>query len=373
MAGQRRPLFIAVVALLSILAALCTGATSQAAPAPADKALRAQLVQDVESGIKAVGARWGWSGWYQDIHGVPGWSSIWDTVQLFEAYAGLEAAAPSTRHRNMLVWFGAKSEGYANPDLDHGLGGFSTGYASRGDQGTTWYDDNGWLGLAFFDAYQETHLARFLHDAESAFRFAYAAGWDPVHGGIWWNSKRTVKCAESVNTTALLAVLLYEAHAGTSYLTAAKRLIAWADANLVDQASGLYENHPGSHVTISYLESPMLSAFIRLCNGQHLYCSRVTPFTAAMLKAYGGALHQVPQYDAMYLRYAVDAYQLTGAPRVYDIAVRNAQQIEQNAVDQDGYYLRAWDGSMTSIAPGLISVNGAALEALAWTAVAIHT
>ena len=45
-------------------------------------------------------------------------------------------------------------------------------------------------------------------------------------------------------------------------------------------------------------------------------------------------------------------------------------RIEKNAVDDDGYYLKAWDGSMNGISPGLISVDGAALEVLAWTAAA---
>jgi hypothetical protein len=47
---------------------------------------------------------------------------------------------------------------------------------------------------------------------------------------------------------------------------------------------------------------------------------------------------------------------------------RRTPEIERNAGDADGFYLRAWDGSMAGIRPCLISVDGAALEALAWTA-----
>jgi hypothetical protein len=343
-----------------------------AAPAHADTgtSVRLRLAGEVEQGIAAVNKRWAWKGWYQDVPGVPGWSSIWDTEQLFQAYVALDVAEPTTRHRNMLIWFAAKSEeGYYNPTLGDGIGGFSTGFGRHGEQGQQWFDDNGWLGLSFVDAYRQTHLKRFLTDAERAFRYMYDVGWDPGGGGIWWNTQETVKSAESVNTAALLAVELYELHAGTGYLADAQRLIDWADANLRNARSGLYVNHPGgAGVPVSYLESPMLSAFMRLCADRQLYCDRVAPFEHAMLAAFGDALHQPPQFDATYIRYLLDAYELSHDSRLYAVAYANAQRIERNAVDADGYYSRAWDGSAKGVRPGLISVDGAALEALGWTA-----
>jgi Glycosyl hydrolase family 76 len=354
---------IALVLLVACLAAgparAGTGATTQG-----------QLASEVEQGLAAVNARWAWRGWYQDVPGVPGWSSIWDTEHLFQAYAGLEKAAPSTRHRNMLLWFAAKSEqGYYNPTLGGGVGGFSTGYGHHGEQGQQWFDDNGWLGLSFVDAYRETNQKRFLKDAEIAFAYLFRVGWDPIGGGIWWNTQRTVKSAESVNTAALLAVELWELHAGAGYLADAQQVIGWADRYLFDKRSGLYVNHPGrAGVPISYLESPMLSAFIRLCNDRQLYCDRVAPLTRATLRAFGGNLHQPPQFDAMYIRYLLDAYELSHDERLYSVAYANTLRIEHNAVDAGGYYSKAWDGGKGGVRPGLISVDGAALEVLAWTA-----
>lgn len=357
-----------------LVAAACVASCAAVAPSRADTgtSVRVQFAGEVEQGIAAVNKRWAWKGWYQDVPGVPGWSSIWDTEQLFQAYVALDLAEPTTRHRNMLVWFAAKSEqGYYNPTLGDGVGGFSTGFGHHGEQGQQWFDDNGWLGLSFLDAYRQTHLKRFLTDAERAFRYLYEAGWDLVGGGIWWNTQHTVKSAESVNTAALLAVELYELHAGAGYLGDAQKLIAWADDNLRQPHSPLYVNHPGGDgVTVSYLESPMLSVFMRLCADVKLYCDRVSPFENAMLAAYGGALHQPPQFDATYIRYLLDAYQLSHDSRLYTVAYANAQRIERNAVDADGYYSKAWDGSASGVRAGLISVDGAALEALAWTAVA---
>lgn len=327
------------------------------------------MLGEVEQGIAAANARWSWRGWYQDVRGVPGWSSIWDTEQLFEAYVARERAYPTARNRNALVWFAAKSEeGYYSPTLGNGVGGFSTGFGHHGEQGQQWFDDNGWLGLSFLDAYRETHLKRFLQDGEAAFHYLYVVGWDPIGGGIWWNTQHTVKSAESVNTAALLAVELYELHAGAGYLADAQRLIAWADANLYDARTGLYVNHPQDGAPISYLESPMLDAFLRLCGDRKLYCNRVAPLTQAMLDRYGDALHQQPQFDATYIRYLLDDYELTHDQRFYSVAYANAQRIERNALDASGLYSKAWNGSTKGVKPGLISVDGAALEVLAWTA-----
>lgn len=332
---------------------------------------RARMLGEVQQGIAAASAHWAWRGWYQDVRGVPGWSSIWDTEQLFQAYIGRARAQPTLRNRNAVVWFAAKSEeGYYNPTLGDGVGGFSTGFGHHGEQGQQWFDDNGWLGLSFLDAYRETHRGRFLRDAEIAFRYLYTAGWDPIGGGIWWNTQHTVKSAESVITAALLAVELHELHAGSAYLADARRLIDWAGANLYDARSGLYVNHPHDGVAISYLESPMLDVFLRLCTGEKLYCNRVGPLTTAMLARFGGALHQQPQFDATYIRYLLDDYALTRDPRFYAVAAENAQRIERDAVDASGFYAKAWNGGTKGVEAGLISVDGAALEVLAWTAAA---
>jgi hypothetical protein len=354
-----------------VLAALCAFLVAAAgARADTGGARRAQLVTEVDQGVVALNHKWAWRGWYADYDDVPGWASIWDTQQLFEAYVALAKAEPSTRHTNQLLWFAAKSEeGYYNPTLGDGLGGFSTGFGRHGEQGQQWFDDNGWLGLSFLDVYRVTHQRRFLTDSERAFRYLYQAGWDPVGGGIWWNTQRTVKSAESVNTAALLAVELYELHAGAGYLASAQQLIAWADANLRDRRTGLYLNHPQDGVPISYLESPMLDVFVRLCRDVQQYCDRVRPFSSAMLESFGDELTQPPQFDAAYIRYLMDVYELTQDGRLYAVASANAERIESNAVDPDGFYSKAWDGTRTGARPGLISVDGAALEALAWTAV----
>lgn len=360
---------------LALLAAVVVLSVPQAAAAMPGRGgvdnpgMRVRLVDEVERGLAAASARWGWKGWFRDSDDTTSWSSIWDTVHLLEAQIGLQAAAPSAAHRRALIDMARRMEGYRNPRLADGLGGFSTGYALGGVQGTMYYDDDAWIGLAFFGAWEQTHERRFLRDAVVAFRFVYRAGWDPVGGGVWWNSMKTVKCAESVNTAALLAMELYDTTHEASYLRAARRLVDWSNAHLLDRVSGLYLNHPVDGVPISDNQATMLAALTRLCRDRQGYCGCAAALRSATLRQFGDELAQPPQFDAMYLRYLVAVDALGRDRAVERVVLANAARIETNALDADGFYLRAWNGTLDAVAPGLVSTHGAALEALAWAAV----
>jgi predicted alpha-1,6-mannanase (GH76 family) len=58
-----------------------------------------------------------------------------------------------------------------------------------------YYDDMGWWGLTWSNAYEASGQARFLNTAVGIFN-DMTGGWDDVcGGGLWWTKKRTYKNA----------------------------------------------------------------------------------------------------------------------------------------------------------------------------------
>ena len=51
-----------------------------------------------------------------------------------------------------------------------------------------YYDDNAWLVISFFEAYELTHNPRYRRRAEDTLDFV-PSGWDEsvLGGGIWWH------------------------------------------------------------------------------------------------------------------------------------------------------------------------------------------
>jgi uncharacterized protein YyaL (SSP411 family) len=338
------------------------------APRPRRDPPRAQLVADVGRGLDAAEQRWWRNGWFHDPDHDGRPARIWQAVHSLEAAAGLAAATGATADRDRARRYATAAEGYWNPALGGGLGGFSTEYGGRGDTVTNWYDDNGWLGLAFLDAYRATGVRVYLEDARRAFRYLYKSGWDARSGGIWWDSARPFKATESTVTAALLAASLAEETHERSYVVAARRIVDWANANVLDPKSGLYTRVPGSDVAISYLQSPMISAMARLCHTSNLYCKRVGPLIHATLARYGGPLSHAPQYDAMYVRFLLDAYDVTGDARLYKTASKIVFAARRAAASGGGFFLHDWTGGAREVTK--LQAHGATLEALAWLAAA---
>ena len=106
---------------------------------------------------------------------------------------------------------------------------------------TTWFDDNGWWGLAFLDAYRATGNGRYLTDAEIAQNFISVSGWDNTPGrpgGIWWNTNHSFYAGESLASGTLLSARLYAITHDKHYLDDATKFIDWANVWLVDPHNG---------------------------------------------------------------------------------------------------------------------------------------
>jgi hypothetical protein len=240
---------VSLVQRSSISLAVCLStlalAWAAATPGPASALSRSQAhyLAAANRGVKQT-HRW-WSHkmhWYRAVLDQGRVASLWGIVPLFEALNGLQIAQPSGRHRHMLNKFARGAERYLNPNLKP-VPGFGPKPGQREAGKTTWFDDNGWWGLAFLDAFRATGNGRYLYDAQIAQRFISVSGWDTTAGrpgGIWWNTNHSFYAGESLAGGTLLSAKLYALTHQQSYLDDALKFIAWGDAWLTDPATGLY-------------------------------------------------------------------------------------------------------------------------------------
>ena len=230
-------------ALIALTALVLVGVAVMPGSASALSRSQAHYLKAANRGVKQT-HRW-WSPrlrWYRAVLDQGRVASLWGIVPLFEAVNGLQIARPSRRHRAQLYRFARGAERYLNPTLEP-VPGFGPKPGQHNPGKTTWFDDNGWWGLAFLDAYRATGDARFLNDAMIAQRFISVSGWDTTPGrpgGIWWNTNHSFYAGESLAGGTLLSARLYALTRQQNYLDDALKFIAWGNVWLTDPATGLY-------------------------------------------------------------------------------------------------------------------------------------
>ena len=191
-------------------------------------------------------------------------ATIWDIVPLFESLDAIAIAQPSPANKSAVARFAAGAERYLNRGL-RPLPGYSPYPGDREASTETWFDDNGWWGLAFVNAYRATGTRRYLTDAERALRYIAAAGWDAQGGGIWWNTHHPYKAGEALAAGTLLATLLYQQTHSAFALGQAHKFLAWANSSGFSAANGLYAASNVNPTPIDYIEGPLIYAQATLC------------------------------------------------------------------------------------------------------------
>jgi hypothetical protein len=172
-AAPRRALSAALFAMLVFAASAGATAPSTVRAAtppaagrssPALSNSQAGYLSLAEQGVAAARARW-WDprhGWYDeslaDTAQYP-LATIWDAAPLFESLDAIAIASPTAAHLAAVASFAAGAERY----LNHGLrpvDGYSPYQGDRSADTETWFDDNGWWGLGFVNAYLATSNKR---------------------------------------------------------------------------------------------------------------------------------------------------------------------------------------------------------------------
>ena len=370
--------------------ALVLAATAAGAPAPASTggsraktaaalgAAQQRYLTLAEHGVALARSRWRDRrlGWYDsrlnDRDRYP-LATIWDVVPLFESLDAIAIASPSPSHRAAVAQFAAGAEHYLNRGL-HPVPGFSPYPGDRTASTQTWFDDNGWWGIAFVNAYRATGNRRWLRDARRALNYIARAGWDPSGGGIWWNTGHPYKSGPALASDTLLATLLYAEEHAAFDLAQARRFLGWANTSGFSSGDGLYAGSSLNPTPVDYIEGPLIYAQAVLCRltGTPSDCATAQRVKARALSRFGYLLDFSPQYDAIYLQWMLALYALEGDRTLYALAADNARDAATRAADAQGLYLLSWNGQALSPAnarPGMLQTHAATTSLFAWLAV----
>jgi uncharacterized protein YyaL (SSP411 family) len=298
-------------------------------------------------------------------------ATLWGVAPLFEATNALAIADPTPARRAAVRAFAAGAERYWNANL-RPVPGYGPYPGNRGPRDRTWYDDNGWWGIAFYDAYRATGDARYLSSAKRALTFLQS-GWNRRGGGLWWDTRHSHLAGETLAGGTLLAASLYKETHAPRYLAIAKKYIAWADADFRGD-DGLYDRHERDGTAMPYVQGPMFAAFALLCEstGDRSYCDEAEELADRSAKRFP-ELTMGPQYDAIYIRCLLELYRHDRNPRWYRIAAATADRAMTNGRAANGLYLLNWDGrSMRTVEtkPNMLQTHAATTSVIAWMAAA---
>jgi hypothetical protein len=358
-----------------------TGAASAATPAaqPTPTSAQRHYLALAQAGVASATRRWRDTrlGWYDELlrdHARYPLATIWDIAPLFESLDAIAIAQPSAANRAAVASFARGAERYLNRGL-RPLPGYSPYPGDRTASTETWFDDNGWWGLAFVNAYRATGSKRWLADAQRALAYIAAAGWDAQAGGIWWNTTHPYKSGPALASDTLLAVLLYQQTGSSFDLAQARRFLTWANTSGFSPTDGLYADSNLNATPVDYIETPLIYAQAVLCRltGDAEACARADEQKANSLRRFGYLLDFSPQYDAIYLQWMLALYALDGDRTLYQLAADNAREIETRAANGEGLYLLSWNGEALpaqDAQPGMLQTQAASTSVFAWLAVA---
>jgi hypothetical protein len=324
-----------------------------------------------EQGVGQISA-WRSGDWYCEVLRCTGAYPLlttWGDVRMFESVAALELTAPSPAHRALVDRFGRASERFWNPYLD--------GYAPYPDDryrgAEAWFDDNGWLGVAFVQAYRATGERRYLHDAARAFDFAAAQGWDAAAGGgMWWNTEHPYHAGEALAANSLLGMLLYGIDHSSRQLAQVRKFIDWGNAHDAG-FRGLYMSGGPASAVIDYVEAPLIYAQYLLCQatGVQRYCAHSAAQARTLTRIYGVEYNLAPLYDSIFFEWMMAYGKAVADNHWLEVAELNAAAAAHHARSGDGLWLGSWWGGPirdSQTLPGMFRTMAGTTSLFAWLA-----
>jgi predicted alpha-1,6-mannanase (GH76 family) len=281
-------------------------------------------------------------------------TGIWETTGWWNAANALTAVIRYTRHTG---------------DRDHSRAVEHTfGHAQRAhaDFINMFFDDNGWWGLAWADAYDLTGESRYLDAAKTIFAHNQTA-WDGTcGGGVWWNTDRTYKNAITNELFFTLAALLHQRTPGDQeYLSWALRGWEWLVARGMIGPDGLFNdgltgdcvNNGG--LTWTYNQGVVLGGLAALADitGDSAYLRQgeaIADATLARLTSPQGILTELcesascngdqTQFKGIFVRYLHELHLRSGKPAYRAFLLANADSVWDSARNSSDQFGLRWAG-----------------------------
>ncbi len=328
-----------------------------------------------EAGLRQA-ARWRRGSWYCEYlrcaHGPYPLVTIWGEVPLFETADALAIEQPTASHRASVERFAHAGERY----WDRALGGYAPYPGDRARNVRAFFDDNGWEGIAFVNAYRATHARRWLLDAKRAFRFIATRGWDRNGGGIWWNTSHPYHSGPALAAASLLGMLLYEEDRERWQLQDVKEFVDWANAEDDHDERRLYLEQPNRPESVNdYVQAPLVYAQYLLCQAGEgeAYCVQAGRVAATMAEedvdAFGYEYNYGPEYDTIFMQWMMAYGEGVGNGYWLALAEVNAAAADAHAVGAGGGWLSSWWGGEIAdpeTHPGMLRTAGATASLFAW-------
>jgi uncharacterized protein YyaL (SSP411 family) len=331
---------------------------------------QAEYGQFAQQGLAQIQQDW-WNpkkGWYDNR-----WpndnqvASLWSSYPAMELIAAVAIADPTPANKALVNTTFKAGEGYWDPTIE-GTGGIGWQWGVS-PSGNAYFDDAGWWGVAYLDAYRATGNQRWLWDAGRVLSYINRYGWDPVNGGMWWDTAKEYKTSEPLAAATLIAAELYRIQHKKYYLQLATKYLAWADAKTRNpQAENLYGRNATDGTVMDYVEGMMIDAHVQLCiaTKQQSYCNAAESLAEGSLEHFPVLHPWTPEPDTIYLKGMLDLYDYDHNPTWYALAYANAESAKDDARDDTGWWSKDWWGDWAD--PGVLFTPAATLELFAWMA-----
>ncbi|HEY3978633.1 MAG TPA: glycoside hydrolase family 76 protein [Streptosporangiaceae bacterium] len=232
----------------------------------------------------------------------------------------------------------------------------------------TYYDDNGWWGLAWVAAYDLTGDARYLDAAKVIFDRT-TRGWDDTFGGgVWWSQARKYKNAIPNELFLTLAARLHQREPKAGYYRSwAERTWRWFSASGMIGESGLVndgltaDGRNNGDTTWTYNQGVILGGLAALheITGDRAYLDRGQSIADAALGALAGPPgiltepHEAatgrrdrdrPQFKGIFVRHLHDFGRVSGRPEYGAFILGNARSICASNRNAAGQFGLRWAG-----------------------------